>query len=614
MTNVRAVQLPAQPVPDATYWDAYLSARMFTGRPAVDAVAHLPAGTDVAIDIETPSVTDSFSIKCVTAAWDQGGVTHAVLLDPLRVPAHVQTVRTICERARWLILQNSPFDIPGLVAWEMMTLAQTSKIMDTLLLARMAWPDKMVKKGLEALAHRVLGINDLKDGLKTAQKASGLTSNEKWFRHGDVAMPTYRTGAMSDTVVTLRLAYPLFELAVDRQLDHPFARYGHNDRNTAGELVSRMLRVNRVMLRRSARGYHVDLDYLDGYVESVQRDRERAERTLEDAGIRPGNGLDLVTLLERNGELPPGWPRTEKTQKLSATKESLERLPDGHPLVSAHREIVDTARVLGYMSKTVARADFTGRVHPQWHVLGASETGRMSAGEPEIQQFSEQARPILLADPDTQGFTSIDWSSIEPALLGWMAKDWEFITPFEQGADIYEPVMRSAKCTRKDSKTAVLAGMYGQSVGSLAVKLGVSVEAAAQLQRQMRAAMPKAARFMGQIKQVAEDHAVAITMSGRILPVERVKGKILSYKAVNKTFQGSCADMIYDSILLAEDAGLGDAIALPMHDEIVCDTEAADEVQRCMTTPSERLINWTGGRVPVIRTDRHDLGRHWAAC
>src|SRR5690606_20026135 len=108
--------------------------------------------------------------------------------------------RVIAERARWLILHNSPFDIPGLVAHGLLTLDEISKVMDTLVLARSALPDTMDRKGLEALAGRFLGMADLKDALKLAQRASGLTSAEKWFREGDIHMPVYRTGAMSDTV------------------------------------------------------------------------------------------------------------------------------------------------------------------------------------------------------------------------------------------------------------------------------------------------------------------------------------------------------------------------------------------------------------------------------
>lgn len=610
------IALPLYAVPDDSVWQPSFGAWFYTGRNARELVREMPAGLDVAIDIETPSVTDSFSIKCVTAAWMQNGAVQTALLDPLRRPDDAEAVRTITSRAGWLILHKSSFDIPGLVAAGLMTLDDIAKVMDTLVYARSAWPDTLIRKNLEALAERLLGLKDFKDGLKLAQKASGLTSNEKWFRDGDIHIQQYRFGAMADTVATLRIAHPLYEAAVSRQLDHPFSKYGCTDRAAAGALVLKAQEANRVMLRRAALGYDVDLDYLDGYVDKVEAQRERAKFILGEAGLRPGVGMDVVKHLDSEGHLPPDWPKTSPTKthpsgSLKTDKETMEDFLPAHPLADAHRVVSETKKILGYMEKAAARSRITGRLHPQFEILGASATGRMSVSEPELQQFSEEARPIIIHPP---GMHSIDWSSIEPALLGWMAQDWGFIDPFERGGDIYEPVQITAGCARKTAKVVVLAGMYGQGRAKLARSLGITIEEATALQRQMRAAMPKAARFMGQIKQVGDDYGLTITAAGRVLTIPRFNGQPAGYKAVNYMFQGSCADLIYDAIIGAERLGIGDAIMLPMHDEIVCDSGAAHEIQRLMSTPPEYLMRWTEGRVPVIRTDSQDIGTHWIKC
>lgn len=862
-------------VPDDSVWQPTWGAWFHTGRHATDRARRIPAGLDVAIDIETPSLTDSFTIKCVTASWVESDGAHAVLLDPGRRPHDAEAVRTITSRARWLILHNAPFDIPGLFAADLLRREDIAKVMDTLVLARSAWPDTLTKKGLEALAGQILALRDLADALKLAQRASGLTSNEKWFREADIHIPLYRAGAMADTLVTLRLAHPLFEAAIDRQLNHPFAVYGCTDRSQAAELVMKSQLANQVMLRQAAIGYDVDLDYLDRYVDKVEAQREAARRTLIDAGLRPGVGMDLVNHLADTDHLPPGWPRTapSKTRPegtLKTDKATMEAMLPAHPLADAHRVISDTKKILGYMEKVAARSRITGRLHPQFQILGASATGRMSVAEPELQQFSEDARPIIL--PRSQGLHSIDWSSIEPALLGWMSQDWEFITPFEQGADIYEPIGRTTGKPRKTNKVVVLAGMYGQGALKLSQSLGCSMDAARLLQAQMRAAMPRSSAMMKRIKQIGEDYGLTITAAGRVLTIPRFNGVPAGYKAVNfcltpdtpiltadlrhvpagsvipgqrlvgfdefssdrrgrgtgkrffrtaiveavstvvkesvvvrsddgretacsadhlwlvrvpsatrdrlrwvradqltpdhqllslgvwetddsrtagylaglydgegsmsnraagqkvtiltfsqkpgavmdsfrkgmeslglnysyspraprstsptdnvrvqglarmmrtvgtlrperfiarseeifdgaeihtvrqmeacphvvsvtpvgalrltaiqtntrtlvangylshNCFQGSCADLIYEAIINAEREGLGDAIMLPMHDEIVCDSEAAADIQRIMSTPPEYLLRWTGGRVPVIRTDAQGPYPHW---
>jgi len=43
----------------------------------------------------------------------------------------------------------------------------------------------------------------------------------------------------------------------------------------------------------------------------------------------------------------------------------------------------------------------------------------------------------------------------------------------------------------------------------------------------------------------------------------------------------------------------------------VVDTEAAEAVAEIMRTPPEFLLKWTGGRVPVFKTDANDMGRTW---
>ena len=75
--------------------------------------------------------------------------------------------------------------------------------------------------------------------------------------------------------------------------------------------------------------------------------------------------------------------------------------------------------------------------------------------------------------------------------------------------------------------------------------------------------------------------------------------------------QGSAYSVLSDTIVRLERASLGDSIHLALHDELVVDTEAAEAVAEIMRTPPEFLLKWTGGRVPVFKTDANDMGRTW---
>lgn len=573
-----------------------------------EALRELRPGATVAIDIETPGVSDPFTIKCVTAAWHiEGGMVQSVILDPLRNSADRYAVRSIMERAGVLVLHNSSFDVPGLVATQLMTEAEIAKVADTIVYARMAYPDTLMKKSLEALSVRLLRVEEMSGGMDRAFAAAGYKSRAQGFASMDIDSPIYRFGAMADTVCTLRLLDEIREEAVNRLLNHPFDKYGITDPAEAIVTAEEQQEVNRVMLRRSARGLAVNLEYLDSYREQVEGGVMRAEALLSGSGVRPGNGNDLMAAIDKMGDLPGNWPRTP-TGRLKADKANLEKL--AHPLADAHREVAHGNKVIGYLEKVVARSRFTGRLHPQVNVLGASATGRMAYGEPELQQFPEEARPIIVCDG--QGLTSLDWSQIEPVTLANMAHDIGFLAPFEAGADLYEPIQRAAGIERKTAKVVLLATMYGQGEAKLARTIGQSPEAASQIKRQMLAAMSESAKLMGKISQVAATYGIVITVGGRILTVPQFDGEYAAYKGVNYTVQGSAYDILAWTILEAERRGLGQHIQLAMHDELVVDTPVAAEIEEIMRTPPPALIRWAE-RVPVLRTDRADLGHTWLA-
>lgn len=598
-------------IPSWNDYDPVLNARLATGECAreLSRAVHPGYGT-IALDIEGPGLHDPFTVKCVTAAWHDGDRIQGVLLDPARRPDDLAALRNIVSSGPELVFHNANFDVLGLVPNAMMTLEEIGKISDTIVYARMAHPDTMVKKKLEAQAARHLGLVETNAGMTTAFKAAGYKSIEEGYLKMDIDSPVYRFGAMADTICTLRLL-PLIKEAAIRQLtDHPFQDHGITERSDAIALMEREQKINRIMLRRGARGLARDLAYLDIYRNQVRVDMDKSTALLQGSGLRPGVGHDLVTHLDGLGELPADWPRTEKTGKLSSAKKHMERLEKlDHPLAQAHRHVVDSERIIGYLEKVENRSRATGRLHPQCGVLGASATGRMSYSEPELQQFPALARPIII--DDGQGLTSIDWSQIEPVTLANMSRDYSFLDPFEAGADLYEPLMRSAGIPRKPAKVGVLAMIYGQGSKSFAADIGHSVSSAAQIMTQIKGTMPESAKMIQTVTQVAQQFKQVVTVSGRILDIPMFKGKVMAYKAINYGLgQGSAYDILACAIIECERQGVADHIQLAMHDELVVDTEAAETVERIMRTPPPELVRWAG-RVPVLRTDRADLGHLW---
>lgn len=605
---------PAPAVPDSTDWSPALNAWHHTGDNATEAAAAVltedPRAT--AWDIEAAGLGPaSFTIRCVTVSWDASDGTHVVLLDPRRCD-HSQKIEDLARWAYMMVFHNSTYDIPPLYQNGLVPLDCLSKVWDTVIAARMAYPDNTVPKGLEALASRD-DVLDLAPGdvkMASAFTAAGWTRQADGWAHADIDMAMYRLGAMADTVVTLRLAPVILEKVVKWITSNPLTPT-EVGADTAYGLVDREQQVNRTMLRRSALGIRVDTDYLATYTEDNAVALQSARSVLEDVGLDPaaGNlGSLLVRHLEATGELPANWPRT-KTGALSSAKVHMAAL-ESHPLAVAHRKVADLSKVLGYLEKVKTSAEITGRVHPQVGILKAT-TGRMAYSLPELQQFNADARPILVPD-DGKDWTSIDWSSIEPVVVANAAGDHDFLAGFnDHGADLYAPITESAGVTRKVAKVVVLAAMYGQGRALLASNLGVTEDKAMEIQNNVFAAMPRTRTFLDALRVTGDRTGLTMTADKRLLPIPKdPAGKTMGYKATNYFTQGSAYSVMAESIVAIEAAGLGDSIYLSMHDELVVDTEAAPEVQKIMETPPLWLEEFTGNRV-VLRTDANPLNGAW---
>ena len=591
---------PVIPVPDATTYDPVLSSFLHTGTDAVEVGQRFTTGT-LAVDCETPGL-NSFTINCLTLAWEH----HAILLDPRRDPAHAALATAMLSRASRLVLHNASFDVPILWHAGLIDAAGIRRITDTLLLSRIAEPDQFIPKTLSALAVRHLGMAEFSEGMKLAFRAAGYTTLAEGYRRMDIDSPVYRMGAMADTVATLKLDPVLRAAARHWLTDHPFADFGASTDSEADEIIATQETVNRVMLTRTARGLAVDHDYLIRYADTVETERLRDVLALEQAGLQGGAGkaAALIAYLDSLGELPEPWPRTP-TGKLKATKDLLDGLD--HPLAAAQRRLADIDKVTGYLEKVAHQAEVTGRCHPQVGILGASQTGRWSVSHPELHQFSAGARPIIVSDGP--GLWSIDWSQIEPVMLGNMAGGTDpIIDSYESGDDLYEPMMRAAGIDRKTAKVVLLGSMYGMGVSKLAASIGHSTESAQQIRTQMFAAMPASARFISRVQSVGDTHHRVITVAGRILPVDEGIG----FKALNWVVQGSAADQLGHAVCQIDAAGLGDVIVVGMHDELVvdCDAETAAEIERIMQQPHPGLKRWSG-RDAILRTDRQFLGGSW---
>lgn len=627
----------AQPVPDTDMFLPELQARLISGREAVSNLLEYDgespeqwrkvwgdiAASPVAIDIEAAGLGAlSFDIRCITAAWwtprpDGTRIVTGILLDP-RDPQQASIIRRIMTNAPALGLHNAAYDIPPLYQHNLITLDLIDKVVDTVVLARMAFPLREDSKSLESLATRsdLAGLVESDGNMGLAFKAAGFSRADLGWAGMDINSLPYRLGAMTDTVATLRLLDPIYEACVRWLTGSSFqGATVPQTREDAHYLIDREQTTNRAMLRRSALGLLVDTEYLETYTKETEQVREESAQliTAELGASSVGNGAHIVAHLDKLGLIPPTYPRTP-TGKLKADKEAFASLPD-HPLIQAHRAVADTDHILDYLSKTSAMAAITGRVHPQVGVLGASATGRMAYSIPEFQQFPAQARPIVRWD-SPEGAVSIDWSSIEPVVMANCAGDHDFLHGFNTNpdTDLYDPIVKGAGVERKLAKKVMLATMYGQGIRRLAAELGIPEEEAKAVKERVFSPMPLTVDFMNNIQATGNSHGVIMTADGRMQAIPKdPTGKYMGYKAVNYFCQGSAYSVLSEVVSTCYRAGISDHIYLAMHDELVVDASVADQVQEIMRTPPAWLVEFVG-RAPVLRTDSNPLPEHWEYC
>lgn len=583
-------------------------------REAVAAGIDLVRHGKLSCDIETEGLgLAARHLKAVIFSDVPDGRT-SVVFDP-RDPVQAKMVIWMFDHAVSLAFHNSSFDVPQLAMNRLFTPVHADKVDDTLLWARLAEPAETTSKDLGSCAQRYLGLSYDKKGMAKAGKTVGMNSEKQVYEEMDLDRPIYARGAGSDAIVTARLVHRLQKAALERLLyNHPFTGWGVQG-SEAVDLVRREQILNRMSLRRTVKGLRADLEYLDQFNEQHAKRIHAEERKLAGLGIRPGVNQDLVGWLDKQNLVPGDYPVT-KTGLWSGAKDHLATL--NHPVAADflwHKE--QTHVLKDYLEKVRDLAvshDGHEWLHPVVKYFGAV-TGRQSIGEPPLHQFPEDARGVILADPGDD-LTSIDWSQIEPVVISNVAGQLDVLDGYEnRGEKFYTVVERLTGIPYKQAKAQLLGTLYGQGKRLTATKLGVSPEEAEEIKNAIFQPMAKVLQMTYTLRELARQHRMVPTISGRILPIPsgfyNGEYSVQTHKGVNFFVQGSAYDILADRTVECEKAGLGDAIYLLMHDEIVCSTDAAHDIRKIMETPPERLCRHSG-RTPVLHTDMERLGQRWA--
>ncbi|MDX3551016.1 DNA polymerase [Streptomyces europaeiscabiei] len=403
--------------------------------------------------------------------------------------------------------------------------------------------------------------------------------------------PTYLLYAGLDVILTARL-----DTALDAELD----MLGVRPRLIAYE--HEIARICAVMQRT---GMVLDTDYTRELDEQLGSDALMYEASALRYGVTNVNAAAqlreaFVAMGEVWSDVTPGGMR-------KVDKAVLHRFADldfqsGKPLGTRKpnplAEAIIRSKRAGkwrsaYTQTFLETADSGGRIHPFINSMQA-RTGRMSITRPALQTLPSgdaMIRRCLLAEPG-HVMVSTDFAAVELRVLAALADVQRMKQAIGVGEDLHSFTARLVfgddftPKHRKISKGIAFGKVYGGGAATISRQTGAPEDDVRRALAAYDRAYPEIARYSRALQREAYAHGmVGISVTGRRLPVDRER----VYAVTNYAVQSAARDVLGQSLINLEEAGLLPYMRLPIHDEVLCSVPQAEaahyarEVERCMT-------------------------------
>lgn len=489
-----------------------------------------------------------------------------VIVEALRKFEGPLVFHNVAFDARWLQV-HAGFDLP----WH--------RVHDTMIGAHLVDPTASV--ALKALSARYIDRRAVA-GQRLLDEA--MSANKWTWATVPIEYDGYWNYSALDTVLTARL------------WEHLNA---HNLYPQAYELEMATRRVASAM---EDAGSPIDVEYCHQKFEELNSYAERvADWGQRELGIRLGSNLQLVKWFQDNGGeitefTPKGAPSVNKYQLRMFVN------GDNARIASVAKIVLDMKRA--QKLATTYFANFIndhrdGLLHPEIRTLRA-RTGRMSITKPALQTLPRGEAVVRNAFIPHEGHALIssDWSQIEMRLMAHFSNDQGLQDAFKvadnNGGDFFvemgKLIFRDQSFSKQDKRRALVkstlyGACYGAGVQKMSETAGVSFDQMKTVADGVFGTFPGIKRFQQQVEDVGarrekeEGRPYIITPIGRKLPADE-NG---SFRLVNYLLQSTAADCLKKTMVSMDNAGLGQYLKLPVHDELILSVPKED-VQNVMKT------------------------------
>lgn len=276
-----------------------------------------------------------------------------------------------------------------------------------------------------------------------------------------------------------------------------------------------------------------------------------------------------------------------------------------------------------------------GRVHPSYKIHG-TETGRISAAEPNLQNQPEEVQDVFVGGPG-RAIVKGDFANIEYRVMAIMTGERWLEDEFAKGVNFHDINTRLLFNIEKDdpkwdvcrraAKTFIFGISYGGTEGGIYKKILVQVPemqltfpAFKEIVKQYFARMPNYAKWRDEIQKQARNTRIVETAFGRKRILLGMPDEI-ERQALNTPIQGTAGEIamealcdLYDEIHKPSRKAWKAEIVLTVHDSLLveCEDKYKMEAAKLMKKVMEKPWKLCGRTVhfPVDI----DVGPSWGEC
>jgi DNA polymerase-1 len=472
------------------------------------------------------------------------------------------------------------------------------KTQDTMITAKLIDPRSPEAGGMGAklkphAAHYIdPAAPDTEEGLTAVFRSLGYTkkSGLGWI-HVPWDHPTYVEYAMLDVILGSRLL-----VAHMAEIERLGVRRA---------LIDYEREISRLCATMTRAGMYVDEEYTQGLYSTLDAEATKYLAVAERYGVTSVNSpTQVVNALQAMGETLT--KKTKSGKSLAADGSVLRRLADvtdkwepigsrtPNPLANAVLRATRAGKwKTSYVDTFLNERDANGYIHPNIQTLEA-RTGRMSITKPAVQTLPAgdwMIRRCLLAEPG-HVWVSVDFQAVEMRVLAALAKVKRMTDAIIAGEDLHgytASLVYGPDYTpyhRKVAKAIGLGKVYGGGADHVAGQTGAPVADVRRAMATYDAVYPEISLASRRWQREARQYGgVTVSATGRRLPLDAQR----MYAVVNYQCQSAARDVLGQSMLNMESAGLLPHLRLPIHDEVLASvpaaeaTEIAREIERCMT-------------------------------